>query len=328
MIVDWHHFDQFMTSPAANRDRFYAIWKQVASHYASASEALAFELLNEPNGAATTAVMNGIYPEAIRQIHLINPKRTLFVAPGQWSGIDELKTGTDSGLVLPNDDQNLIVTVHCYDPFYFCLQGAEWALPDTATVGVKFPGPPSTPLKVDSSITHDWVLQWFRDYNTKPVSSNPSAPFAFLSKLRKLRNWADYWGRPIHVGEWGCYSKADSASRLAYHQAFRTALDAQRLGWAMWDWKAGFHYIKNGVPDPPGMREAIFPAPILTITDGSSIRAEGALGKTYVVQQANPLTIPFQWQTVSTQTLTTNIFLYPISKVSQPALVYRILWQR
>jgi len=328
VILDWHSFDEFMGNPTGSTNKLYVIWKHVATHYAAYSNSLVFDLLNEPNGAATTAVMNGIYPELIRQVHLINPDRTLFVAPGQWSGIGELKTGTNPGLVLPNDDLNLIVTVHCYEPYYFTHQGAEWALPDTATVGVKFPGPPSTPLKASSTITHDWVLQWFKDYNSKPASSNPSSPYSFQSLLKQLRTWADYWGRPVHLSEWGCYEKAENTSRLAFHQAFRTALDAQRLGWAMWDWKAGFHYLKNGIPDPPGMREAIFPPPVLTITDGATIRAEGSLGKTFILQQADPVFAPLQWQGVSTQSLTTNLFMYPIPTNSQTADLYRILWQK
>ena len=45
-------------------------------------------------------------------------------------------------LRLPDDDENLIVTVHNYDPFYFTHQGATWAGPDTKVTGIRFPGPP------------------------------------------------------------------------------------------------------------------------------------------------------------------------------------------
>ena len=83
---------------------------------------LAFELLNEPKDAATTEVINPIFAETIRQIRRIDPKRTIFVGPGRWNSIGELPK-----LRLPDDDQNLIVTVHNYDPFYFTHQGADWA---------------------------------------------------------------------------------------------------------------------------------------------------------------------------------------------------------
>ena len=142
VILDFHGFTPFISDPAGNREKFYALWRQVGAHYSNAPPTVAFELLNEPNGAATTTVMNQIYPEAIRQLRLTNPNRTLFLGPGQWNGLDELRIGSSTGLYLPDYDTNLIAAVHCYDPFYFTHQGAEWALPDTATTGVLFTGPP------------------------------------------------------------------------------------------------------------------------------------------------------------------------------------------
>lgn len=327
VIVDLHHFEEFIANPAGAKPKLLALWQQVAEHYAAASDAVAFEFLNEPNGAATTAVMNPIYAELIQLVRQSNPNRTLFVGPGEWNGLGELKTGTNPGLVLPNNDQNIIVTAHCYDPYYFTHQGAEWALPDTATTGLVFPGPPATPVQPHSSITHTWVLDWFRDYNSKPAISNPGGPAAFQARLRSARVWAEYWGRPVHVGEWGCYNKADKASRLNFTKSIRQFMDSQRLGWAMWDWKAGFHYIRNEVPDPPGMREAVFPRPELAITPGLQVRAEGAIGKRFVLQRS-ALNAPFSWQSVSTQVLATNIFLFQLDEQSADSVAYRVMWQK
>ena len=83
--------------------------------------------------------MKPIYARAIRLVRQSNPKRTIFVEPGAWGSIAELKN-----LELPPDD-NVIVSVHCYDPFYFTHQGATWAGPDPRQTGIVFPGPPATP---------------------------------------------------------------------------------------------------------------------------------------------------------------------------------------
>ena len=97
--------------------------------------------LEREKDTATTRVISPIYAEAIRQIRKSNPHRTLFVGPGKWNSLDEVPD-----LRLP-DDSNLVVTVHCYDPFYFTHQGASWTMPDTATTGLVYPGPPPSPMR-------------------------------------------------------------------------------------------------------------------------------------------------------------------------------------
>ena len=135
VLVDLHHFHAFTASPSANTEEFYALWQQVAQHFADAPPTVAFELLNEPWNAATTSVMNRTYRETIRRIRLTNPNRTIFVGPGNYNSLDELSLDSGLGLQLPNDDLNIIATVHSYEPYYFTHQGAEWALPDTGTTG-------------------------------------------------------------------------------------------------------------------------------------------------------------------------------------------------
>ncbi len=50
VVLDLHHFDALMQSPAAEEARFFAIWNQLAQRYQSLPNTLYFELLNEPHG--------------------------------------------------------------------------------------------------------------------------------------------------------------------------------------------------------------------------------------------------------------------------------------
>jgi endoglucanase len=256
-IVNIHHFDAFTSNPPGQREKFLAIWRQLAAHYAAVASSVAFELLNEPKDAATTDVLNAIYVDAIREIRKTNPTRTIFVGPGKWNQVSELPH-----LRLPDDDMNLIVTVHCYDPFQFTHQGASWAGPEVrALKGIQFPGPPKTALVPDSSAKlSSSLLDWIERYNSQPAESNPSSPRAFRGIVHEAKEWSDYYGRPVHMGEFGAYVAADSDSRARFYKSFREELDAAGIGWAMWDWKAGFRYWdeKAGTP-APGLREALFP---------------------------------------------------------------------
>jgi endoglucanase len=254
VIINIHHFDELDQNPAATTPEFLKIWQQIAAHYKAFPEQLAFELDNEPHDNAATAVMNPIYARAIADIRKTNPQRTIFAEPGGWGSIGELKN-----LVLPPDD-NVIVSVHCYDPFYFTHQDASWAKSSIKITGIQFPGPPAKPLAPDPAIhLSREQLIWLHRYNTRPTDENPCSPLAFEGKLKYCRAWSDYYGRPVHVGEFGCYTTADPKSRARFYGAFRRACEKDKLGWAIWDWSAGFRYWDKQNDRPmPGMREALF----------------------------------------------------------------------
>lgn len=125
VMLNMHHYDEIFESPAAERDRFLAIWRQIATRYSSAGPAVIFELLNEPHMAFNDdpALWNTMFAEALSVVRESNPTRVVVTGPTQWNGIGALED-----LVLP-PDPNLIVSVHFYSPFPFTHQGAEWTDP-------------------------------------------------------------------------------------------------------------------------------------------------------------------------------------------------------
>ena len=254
VMINIHHFNELDQNPAKATDEFLALWRQIAAHYRDYSARLAFELDNEPHDRATAELMNPLYAQAIAEIRRTNPKRTIFVEPGGWGGIGELKD-----LVLPPDN-NVIVSVHCYEPFHFTHQGANWVGEDFQQTGVLFPGPPAQPLVADPKLnSKPYVLDWIEKYNTLPGDKNPSSPLAFTDKLKFARAWSDYYGYPVHLGEFGAYIKTDARSRANFYSAFRRTAEAEQLGWCIWDWSANFRYWdKNNNCPLPGMHAALF----------------------------------------------------------------------
>jgi endoglucanase len=321
VIVNIHHFDDLTSNPPAYTNKFYALWEQISAHYSNAPPALAFELLNEPKDAATTAMMNPIYAEAIRRIRQVQPDRTIFVGPGRWNNIAELE-----GLRLPAGDSNLIVTVHDYEPFLFTHQGAEWTLPSTATTNVVYPGPPPAPLTPDpAAASSPGVQAWFDGYNALEQALNPCSRLAFEDRLRLARGWSDYYGRPVHVGEWGCYTKAAAASRERYHREKRALLDELKLGWALWDWKAGFRYWDDQGNQPaPGLREALFPPPAFLSRTNLHVQVSGAVGKTYRLERSWSLAAQV-WDVLGTQTLDAAALEWELPPAETSAY-FRVSW--
>ncbi len=254
VMINIHHFTELDKDPAAAADEFVKLWQQISAHYQSFPNTLAFELDNEPHDHATTALMNPIYARAIAAIRATNPQRTIFVEPGQYGAIDQLKN-----LVLPPDD-NIIVSVHCYEPFYFTHQGATWTGPDTKQTGIVFPGPPAQPLVANTNLNlKPWVLYWIKQYNTLPTARNPSSSLAFADKLKYAAAWSDYYGRPLHLGEFGALTTADAQSRANFYAAMRHTAEELHIGWCLWDWSAGFRYWDKAHNRAlPGLHTALF----------------------------------------------------------------------
>jgi endoglucanase len=223
-IMDMHYYDEMMADPAGNEARFLALWGQIADHYKDYSNDVYFELLNEPNGQLGGELWNRIVAETITVIRKTNPTRPIVVGPGEWYGLFQLDY-----LNLPVDDPNIIVSFHYYQPFQFTHQGAEWVQGSDAWLGTKWTG---------DTIARNQIR----------------------SDLRYAAIWGQSNNRPIFLGEFGAYSKADTASRLLWTDAVARQAEELGISWAYWEFCSSF-----GVYDPSqevwreGLLKALIP---------------------------------------------------------------------
>lgn len=205
VILDMHEFGAMGKDPEGLHDRYLSFWKQVAARVKDAPDSVYFELLNEPHGKLTEELWNAYLMEAYSVIRDSNPDRTLIIGPGQWNNIDCLKT-----LVLPEDDRNIISTVHYYRPMDFTHQGAPWS-----------------PENVDKS-----GIEWH---------ATPDALQTIRNDFAVAQAWSEAQQRPLYLGEFGAYDKADMASRARYTNA--VCRIAEELGWSWGYWQFDSDFI-------------------------------------------------------------------------------------
>ncbi|MBC7316618.1 MAG: cellulase family glycosylhydrolase, partial [Chloroflexi bacterium] len=107
-----------------NKARFLATWRQLAQHCRrwGYPDRVLLELLNEPCRELTPALWQGYLQEVYSLVREIQPERTLIIGPAEFNSIDALPK-----LELPQEDGNIIVTVHYYRPGEFTHQGAHWS---------------------------------------------------------------------------------------------------------------------------------------------------------------------------------------------------------
>ena len=252
VIVNWHHFEALCKEPEKNLPDFTAGWEIVAKHFKDWPQELYLELLNEPNGSLDDDILTKVHAAGIAAIRKSNPDRILLVNPPAWAAI----RGLDR-LFLPDGDDRIIASVHSYEPFQFTHQQAEWVnLKDLR--GISYPGPPARRVPLPESLRENAGLAaWLEAYNTRQGTDNPCTKAVFETLLDDAVAWSAHFGRPVHIGEFGAYQKADPASRSRYVRDFRSAAEQRKLPWAMWDWKAGFGYWDEA-GSKPLLREALF----------------------------------------------------------------------
>jgi len=223
-ILDMHEFIRLAKDPHGLKPKFMAFWSQVIDRYQDAPSSVVFEILNEPNQALTPELWNEYLKEPLALIRAVHPTRTVVLGPAFWNGVDFLHQ-----LELPEDDRHIIVTVHYYHPDAFTHQGASWTPQYRNATGVRWLG-------------------------------LPEEQQAIQSEFGGVQDWAKAHERPIYLGEFGAYDKADMESRARY-TGF-VARHAESLGWSWGYWQFDSDFIvydidRDGWVEP--LRDALIP---------------------------------------------------------------------
>ncbi len=208
VILNLHHYTQLYTEPQAHRERFMALWKQLADHYRNFPDTLLLEIFNEPDDALTPELWNDWLKEAHAIIRKSNPTKTIVIGAPNDSWPTYLQF-----LHVPENDRNIIVTIHYYFPHEFTHQGAEWTTHDKIVQTLK-----------DMELVHMEIPEWATNGWTGDSSRWLGTTWTGTDKEKKqITDWlgiAATWGkshhRPINLGEFGSYQKADMDSRARW----------------------------------------------------------------------------------------------------------------
>ena len=234
IMVNIQQYNELYTEPLAHKERFMALWKQIAEHYKDYPDTVLFELFNEPDDALTPAMWNEWLKEAIAVIRQSNPNRIIVVCSANDSWITYLKV-----LELPEDDRNIIVTVHHYFPHAFTHQGSPWMTPQKITRSIE-------DMKV---VNQDPNSNGINDYTKWPGTkwTGTAEEKKFMTDIFDFgAAWGKKHNRPINLGEFGAYYQADMESRVRWTKFI--ADTAAERGMSLMYWE--FCHMNFGLYDP------------------------------------------------------------------------------
>lgn len=222
-IVDFHEHGAMQKDPLGTRPKLLAMWKQIAEHCKGYSNDVMFEIANEPN--MKPEIWNDIHSAAYKIIRQSNPGRTLLIGSINGNQIKFLKD-----LTLPADDRNIIVAIHYYSPIQFTHQGAPWSVKNKHLSGI------------------EWT-------QTKAQEDSVKADFDMAQQWAKVNN------RPLTLGEFGAYEKADMPSRIRWTNYIARQAEARKWSWSYWQFDSDFIvYDLNKDEWVEPIKEALIPS--------------------------------------------------------------------
>ena len=239
VLIDIHPSDDYkqrLRNGNDSVDRLAMLWRKLAAHYAGRDpERVFFEIMNEPE-VSDPYRWAGLQARVAAAIRQAAPKHTIIATGAMWSDVQDL-------LALQSlADGNVIYNFHFYEPHEFTHQGATWGEPWWSySHSIPYPATESSMQQLlkqvpDGANRYQLENYWLNHWDA--------------GHIRALIDEAAEWGRKNHVplicDEFGAYREhTDPASRINWIRDVRTALEADGIGWTMWDYRGGFGVVRK-----------------------------------------------------------------------------------
>jgi endoglucanase len=237
VVLDIHPGKSWKTNATTTDEgaaQLLLFWKSFAQHFAGTDpEKVYFEVLNEPEGVNSDR-WAAEQARAIETIRSQAPRHTIIATGVSWGGIDGLVQ------IEPVRDDDVIYSIHDYEPMEFTHQGASWASKNLLPLrNVPYPSVPENVAPLLPGLSDDAArkdLAWYGQQRWDIETMKKRIGLAAASaKQRHV---------PLWCGEFGVYrAYAPAADRAAWIADMRKTLEEDGIGWDMWDYQADFGLV-------------------------------------------------------------------------------------
>ena len=233
-ILRSHHFnaaEKPLFTDAKAQEQFYECWRKLSGELSKYSvDKVAYETMNEPV-ADTSEVWNVIVNRCVAAIRELEPQRTIVMGSNRWQSFSTVKD-----LRVPENDPNIIISFHYYEPFLLTHYKASWTHLKDLAVPVHYPGQLIADADMAGAGNHAKAGKSV--YNIDVMEKN----FMEVIEVAKKYNLK------IYCGEYGCINDAPHADKIRWYKDMHTLFERHGIARANWDYKGGFGILRNREP--------------------------------------------------------------------------------
>ena len=232
-ILRSHHFnrgDKPLWTEKWAQERFYQCWRELSEELRSYPvETVAYELMNEPV-ADDPEDWNRIVGNAVKVVRKHEPNRKIFIGSNMWQS-----TETFGALKVPENDANIVISFHFYEPFLLTHHQASWTSIKDYKGPVKYPG---------KSVEDSDLVSYEQETREKVENHNGVFTKETLkARIMKPYLYAKERGLQVYCGEWGCRPTVPRKDFLTWYRDMRSIMEGMDIAWTIWDYQGGFGII-------------------------------------------------------------------------------------
>ncbi len=236
-ILRSHHFNAkekpLWTDPA-EQEKFFDLWRDLSKTLKKYSNGLlAYELMNEAV-AENPEDWNRLVAKAFSAIREFEPERTIVIGSNRWQSVS-----TFDVLKVPENDKNILLSFHFYEPFLLSHYSASW-----------------TSLKgYDGPVHYPGTLLTEKEFNALPEAQKPEVK-QYVGKIYNQKKIREMWQQPIqkakkldiplYCGEFGVMTNAPREDRLQWYEDLIALFEKNGIGYANWNYRSDNFGLLDG----------------------------------------------------------------------------------
>lgn len=219
------------TSEKAQQD-LINMWYQLSDVLKGYSvDSVAYEFMNEPV-AEDHEQWNQLIAKVHKALREREPQRTLVIGSNMWQSY-----GTIKYLKVPENDKNIILSFHYYNPMILTHYGAWWTPIGKYTGKVNYPG--VLVSKEDYDTASDSVKAVIDENKFTTEEWNIDR---IRADFKDAIEAAKKYNLQLFCGEWGVYEPVDRELAYKWTKDMLTVFDEFNIAWTTWCYDADFGF--------------------------------------------------------------------------------------